>query len=425
MRPQMENGKTEKNDRMQARLAEYARLAVRTGVNLRQGQPLILNVPIECAGFGRMIAREAYEAGAKDVTVCWGDELFSRLRFEMASEEALKSFPDWRRRLYMDNAEADAAIISVHAEDPEIFMGVAPERLAMAQQAAGEALIEYRARIMSNKNAWCILSVPTKAWARKVFPDKGTDEAVDALWEAILSTVRITGAGDAEAQWKRHTDFLRRASDFMNSQAFVSLHYTNEFGTDLTIRLPEGHIWAGGAEDTQSGRTFVANLPTEEVYTLPHREGVDGIVAATKPLVFQGNLITGIRLRFEAGRVVSYEADQGKAHLTKMIETDEGSSRLGEVALVPYDSPISKSGILFYNTLFDENASCHLALGKAYPTCLQGGTDMDTATLISHGVNDSLLHEDFMIGSRELSITGRKKDGQEVPVFRHGNFVEF
>ena len=412
-------------ENMEARLAEYSRLAVRTGVNLRDGQPLVINSPIECADFARRLAREAYSAGAKDVTIVWTDEQFSRLRFEMASTEALGIYPDWRRRLYMDNAADDAAIISVHAENPEAFLGVAPERLAAAQQAAGEALLEYRARIMSNKNAWCVVSVPTEAWARKVFADKDDSDAVDALWEAILSTVRVTGDGEAEARWKRHTDFLRRASDFMNAKAFESLHYTNELGTKLTIRLPEGHIWAGGAEETQSGRVFVANLPTEEIYTLPHREGVDGVVVATKPLVFQGNLITGIRLRFEAGKVVSYEAKQGKAHLAKLIETDEGSARLGEVALVPYDSPISKSGILFYNTLFDENASCHLAFGKAYPTCLKGGADMDTLTLLSHGVNDSLLHEDFMVGSRDLSITGKTRDGMEIPVFRNGNFVDF
>lgn len=412
-------------DTMEKRLSEYARLVIRTGVNLRNGQPLVINAPIECADFARRLAREGYDAGAKDVTVVWNDEKFSRLRFEMASEEALSSYPDWRRRLYMDNAEDDAAIVSIHAEDPEAFLGVAPGRLAAAQQAAGEALLDYRARIMSNKNAWCVVSVPTEAWARKIFADRNGAEAVDALWEAIFSTVRVAGDGNAEAHWNAHTDFLRRASDFMNGWAFSSLHYRNSLGTDLTIRLPEGHIWAGGAEETQTGRVFVANLPTEEIYTLPHREGVDGTVVATKPLVFQGNLITGMKLRFEAGKVVSFEAEQGRAHLETLLETDEGAPRLGEVALVPYDSPISNSGILFYNTLFDENASCHLALGKAYPTCLSGGADMDTVTLLSHGVNDSLLHEDFMVGSRDLSITGRTQDGREIPVFRDGNFVEF
>ncbi len=410
---------------MEARLSEYAQLAIRTGVNLKEGQLLVVNAPIECADFARRLAREAYAAGAKDVTICWGDERFSRIRYEMASEEALASYPDWRRRLYMDNAEDDAAIVSIHAEDPEAFLGVEPARLATAQQAAGEALLEYRARIMSNKNAWCVVSVPTEAWARKIYPDKGGAEATEALWEAILSAVRVAGDGDAEVRWKAHTDFLRRASEFMNGWAFDFLHYKNSLGTDLTVRLPEGHIWAGGAEETQNGRAFVANLPTEEVYTLPMRDGVDGTVVATKPLVFQGNLITGMKFQFAAGKVVSFEAEKGRAHLEKLLETDEGAARLGEVALVPYDSPISKSGVLFYNTLFDENASCHLALGKAYPTCLKGGADMDSVTLLSRGVNDSLLHEDFMVGSRDLAITGTTKDGREIPVFRDGNFVAF
>ncbi len=410
---------------MDALLSEYACLAIRTGVNLQEGQPLVINAPIECADFARRLAREAYRAKAKDVTIVWNDELFSRMRYEMATEEALGSYPDWRRRLYMGNAEDDAAIVSIHAEDPEAFLGVDPTRLAMAQQAAGEALLEYRARIMSNKNAWCVVSVPTEAWARKIFPDKSVDEAIEALWKAIFSAVRVVGDGGAEARWKEHTAFLQRASEFMNGWAFDFLHYKNALGTDLTVRLPEGHIWAGGAEDTQNGRRFVANIPTEEVYTLPLRDGVDGTVVATKPLVFQGNLITGMKFHFVAGKVVSFEAEEGRAHLEKLLGTDEGSARLGEVALVPYDSPISRSGVLFYNTLFDENASCHLALGKAYPTCLAGGADMDMVELLSRGVNDSLLHEDFMIGSRDLSITGTTRDGREVPVFRDGNFVAF
>ena len=415
----------EEKEGMEARLSEYARLAIRTGVNLREGQPLVINAPIECADFARRLAEEGYRAKAKDVTIVWNDERFSRIRYEMATEDALARYPDWRRRLYMDTAEDDAAIVSIHAEDPEAFLGVDPARLATAQQAAGEALLEYRARVMSNKNAWCVLSVPTEAWARKIFPGKNGAEATEALWKAIFSAVRVAGDGGAEARWKAHTDFLRRASAFMNGWAFDSLHYKNALGTDLVVRLPQGHIWAGGAEETQNGRVFVANLPTEEVYTLPLRDGVDGTVAATKPLVFQGNLITGIKFRFAAGKVVSFEAKEGRAHLEKLLETDEGSARLGEVALVPYDSPISQSGVLFYNTLFDENASCHLALGKAYPTCLSDGAAMDTVDLLAHGVNDSLLHEDFMIGSRDLSITGTTQDGREIPVFLDGNFVAF
>ena len=221
-------------------------------------------------------------------------------------------------------------------------------------------------------------------------------------------------------------DFLHRAAAFLNENDFASLHYTNEVGTDLTIELPEGHVWAGGSELAATHVPFVANLPTEEVYTLPKSDGVHGKVVATKPLVYQGSLIEGFWLKFEQGRVVDFHADKGEDVLRELLATDEGSSRLGEVALVPYDSPISKSGLLFYNTLFDENAACHLALGKAYPTSLKGGEDMQSVELLQHGVNDSLLHEDFMVGSRALAITGkRRSDGREMPVFQHGNFIEF
>lgn len=406
-------------------LDAYARLVVRMGVNLQKGQPVVINTPVECADFARRLARFAYEAGARDVTMCWNDEKFARLRYELAPEEALGTFPDWRRRLYDDNAAADAAIISIHAEDPEAFRGIEPARLAMAQQAAGTALKSYRARIMRSQNAWCVVSVPTVGWARRVFSGQTDAEAVESLWTAILAAVRVTEDDGAEARWEAHTDFLRRAADFMNGWAFSSLHYKNALGTDFVVRLPEGHLWAGGAELTTGGTRFVANLPTEEVFTLPMRDGAEGVVCATRPLVFQGNLIKDMRLTFRAGRVVDYAASEGRGHLEKLLETDEGSARLGEVALVPYDSPISRSGLLFYNTLFDENASCHLALGKAYPTSLSGGAAMSQEELLARGVNDSLLHEDFMIGSRDLSITGTTKDGREVPVFRDGNFVEF
>ena len=250
-------------------------------------------------------------------------------------------------------------------------------------------------------------------------------------WAAILETVRVTGDGGAADRWRSHIAFLRRAADFLNRNEFDALHYRNARGTDLTVGLPLGHLWVGGEEATEAadgkpgGVPFVANLPTEEVYTLPDRDRTEGVVYGTKPLVFHGNLIDGLRLTFRAGKVVDFDADKGRELLGDLLGTDEGAAHLGEVALVPFDSPISQSGLLFYNTLFDENAACHLALGKAYPTCLKGGADMDSVTLLGHGVNDSLLHEDFMIGSRDLSIAGRKKDGQEVPVFREGNFVEF
>ena len=410
---------------MEELLDKYAKLVVGTGVNLQRKQLLVINAPIECADFARRVAAAGYEAGAHDVVICWNDEKFAKLRYTMAGKAVFTEFPEWRRLLYTDYAEQGAAFVSILAEDPEIFQSVDPDKLMLSQKAAGAALLEYRQRLMNNENSWCVVSIPTKAWAAKVFPEMPPEKAIDALWQAIFAAVRIRPGEDPVAAWQAHTEFLQRAADFMNAQRFTSLHYENALGTDLTVELPTGHIWAGGAEYTATKVRFVANMPTEEVYSLPRRDGVNGTVYATKPLNYNGNLIEDICLTFRDGRVVAATASRGEELLQQLIATDDGSAHLGEVALVPFDSPISRSGILFFNTLFDENAACHLALGKAYPTCLQGGEAMDSVTLLQHGVNDSLIHEDFMIGSKDLSITGRTKDGKELPIFRDGNFVDF
>ena len=292
--------------------------------------------------------------------------------------------------------------------------------------AAGKALLEYRSALMNNELRWCVVSIPTPAWASKVFPASlSEEEAVSKLWQAIFSAVRIDEHTDPIEAWNKHTDFMQRATEFLNRQQLVSLHYTSGLGTNLTVKLPVGHIWAGGAEIAADKVKFVANMPTEEVYSLPDRNGVDGVVYASKPLIYQGDVIDGIKLVFKAGRVVEYSAARGEKVLKQLLETDEGASHLGEVALVPYDSPISNSGILFYNTLFDENAACHLAFGKAYPTCLTGGDKMDTVELLNHGVNDSLVHEDFMIGTEDMEIVGTKADGSKIQIFTKGNFVDF
>ncbi|MCR5438341.1 MAG: aminopeptidase [Selenomonas sp.] len=404
-------------------LQKYARLVVKVGVNLQKDQILVINSPIECAEFARSIAEEAFVAGAHDVVVSWGDELLAHIRYQRGQKELFTEFPEWRQKFYMDYAEQGAAFVSIAARDPEIFNDIEPEKLKLSQQAAGAALLEYRARLMNNRNTWCVVSVPTVSWAAKVFPNCSEEEAVAKLWQAIFQTVRIEEDKDPVAAWKEHITFLQKAAKFLNDHDFASLHYTNSLGTDLTIELPEGHIWAGGAELSELGIEFAANMPTEEVYTLPKRDGVNGTVVAAKPLNFNGNLIEGFKLTFKDGKVVDYSAEKGEKILKGLLETDEGACYLGEVALVPYDSPISKSGILFYNTLFDENASCHLALGKAYPTCIKDGETMDSVTLLQHGVNDSLLHEDFMIGTRDLAIVGTTKDGKKIPVFANGNFA--
>ena len=407
---------------MQQLLKKYAELVVSVGVNIQKDQILVINSPIECAEFAREISAAAFAAGAHDVVISWGDELAAHIRFEHGKKELFTEFPEWRVRFYQDYAEQGAAFVSIAARDPQIFSDIDPEKLQLANQAAGAALLEYRQRLMSNKNTWCVVSVPTKSWAAKVFPNVSREEAVDKLWQAIFKTVRIGEGIDTVAEWRKHIAFLQQAAAYLNAQQFVSLHYTNSLGTDLSIELPAGHIWAGGAEKSELGTEFAANMPTEEVYTLPKRDGVNGTVVAAKPLNYNGNLIEGFKLTFKDGKVVDYTAAKGEEILKGLLSTDEGASFLGEVALVPYDSPISQSGILFYNTLFDENASCHLALGKAYPTCIEGGEDMDSVTLLQHGVNDSLVHEDFMIGTRDLEIVGTRADGSQVQIFAQGNF---
>ncbi len=404
-------------------LKKYARLVVRVGVNLQDDQILVINSPLECAEFARLIAAEAFEAGAHDVVVSWGDEELARIRYAGGRKEIFTEFPEWRVRFYQDYAEQGAAFVSIAARNPEIFKDIEQEKLTLSAQAAGAALLEYRARLMNNENTWCVVSVPTAGWAKKVFPELGEEEAKARLWQEIFRTVRIEPETDPAEAWKVHIATLQKAAEFLNKQNFKALHYKNSLGTDLTVELPEGHIWAGGAEKSATGVTFAANMPTEEVYSLPLREGVNGTVYASKPLIYNGNRIENFHLTFKEGRVVDFGAEVGEETLKELINMDEGSHYLGEVALVPYDSPISNSGILFYNTLFDENAACHLALGKAYPTCLEGGEKMDSVTLLQHGVNDSLVHEDFMIGTADLAIVGTTREGEKVEIFRDGNFA--
>lgn len=407
-------------------LEQYAELVIRIGINLQQGQPLLINAPIECAEFAREIARAGFQAGAEDVKINWSDEKFAKLRFQKAKAEIFDIYPEWQRDMFMDFKARKAAVVSIHASDPLIFQDVSPEKMLKAQQAAGRALLEYRHAMMNNELRWCVVSVPTKAWAAKVFPEEASSEkAVEKLWQAILHTIRIDGKNDPIAAWRKHIDFLQRACAFMNKHKFTALQYKNSLGTDLQVKLPEGHIWCGGAEVAGDGIAFAANMPTEEIYTLPERNGTEGVVYASKPLNYNGNLISGIRLEFAQGRVVHASAEAGQDMLDKLLEVDEGARYLGEAALVPFDSPISNSGILFYNTLFDENAACHLALGKAYPTCLEKGETMDSAELARHGVNDSLIHEDFMIGTADMSITGIKANGERLPVFVEGSFADF
>ncbi|RKD29500.1 aminopeptidase [Thermohalobacter berrensis] len=403
-------------------LEKYARLLVKTGVNIQTNQILVITSPIECASFTRMVAKIAYEEGAKDVVINWRDELFSKIRYIHAPEEAFEEFPEWKKEFHNHYVKEGAAFLRIAASDPELMKDVNPERIAKENKVAGSALKEYRESLMSNKNVWCIASVPTKAWAKKVFPDLSEDEAVEKLWEAILKAVRVD-TEDPVAAWEKHKNSLKKSMDFLNSNKFKYLHFKNSLGTDLRIELPEKHMWVGGSDFTPEGVEFIANMPTEEVFTAPKKTGVNGTVVSSKPLNHNGNLVENFSITFKDGKIVDFSAEKGYDTLKKLIETDEGSSYLGEVALVPYDSPISKSNILFYNTLFDENASCHLAIGKAYPVCIENSENMSEEELKELGVNDSLVHADFMIGTKDLEIIGITAEGEEIPIFKNGNFA--
>jgi len=403
-------------------LEKYASLIVKTGINIQKGQTLIISSPIECAFFARMIGEFAYQAGARDVVMNWKDELFSKMRFLQAPEEVFEEFPEWQKEFYMSYVRKGAAFISIAASDPELLKDVSPERVAKVQKTSNLALQEYRERLMSNKNTWCVVSIPTISWAKKVFPDLSEEEAMQKLWEAIFKTVRVD-TEDPVASWNEHKEQLKVNSKVLNDHQFKFLRYKNSLGTDLEIELPKDHIWLGGAEYTPEGLEFVANMPTEEIFTLPKKTGVNGKVVSSMPLNYNGNLIEQFSLTFKGGKIVDFTAEKGYEVLKKLIETDEGASFLGEVALVPYDSPISNAKILYYNTLFDENASCHLAIGKAYPICIKNGENMNKDELAQLEVNDSLTHVDFMIGTKDLEIIGVTPAGEEIPVFKNGNFA--
>ena len=408
---------------MEAKFKEYAKLLVEVGVNIQKGQTLVIGSPVDCAWFARLCARAAYAAGCREVVMRWSDDELTREKYLHAEDSVFDSLPAWQAEFDNGYARQGAAFLHISARDPENLVGVDPDRIARSQRSSGEALREYRELTMSNTVPWCIGSIPIPSWARKVFPGCPEDEAVEKLWEAIFQTVRVDGSGAAVDRWREHLAGLKGHMDRLNGLNLESLHYTNSLGTDLTIRLPEGHIWAAGSSATKSGLPFIANMPTEEVFTAPLRNGVDGVVCSSMPLVHNGVVIDKIRFQVKEGKIVETSAQTGEDALKAAITLDEGASYFGEVALVPYDSPISRQKLLYYNTLFDENASCHLAFGEAYPECIQGGAEMSKEERKARGLNDSITHVDFMVGTADLSITGKTRDGREVPVFVDGNFA--
>ncbi|HHU19026.1 MAG TPA: aminopeptidase [Bacilli bacterium] len=397
---------------------KYAELALRTGVNLQKGQALMVNSSIEGVEFTRIVVRKAYELGAKSVLINWQDDEISLLKYQNESEAVLTDVRPWQVDKYLDFAKDGGALLSIRSTNPDLLKDVDAKKVAAASKASAEAMKEFRQYTMNDRIAWSIISIPTGDWSQKIFPGLEAEEAKEKLWEQIFKIVRVDQEDPIKA-WDEHNQTLKNAHAILNEKKYKALVFKAP-GTDITFGLPEGHIWKGGGAYTTDGLHFNPNMPTEEVFTVPHKYEVNGVVSNTKPLVYNGNTIDHFSLTFKDGQVVDFEAEQGYDTLKNLLETDEGAKRLGELALVPDASPISQSGLIFYNTLYDENASCHVALGKAYPTNLAGGSDMSEEELDQHGVNDSLTHVDFMIGSAELDIDGILPDGSTEAVFRKG-----
>ncbi|MDF2668343.1 MAG: peptidase aminopeptidase [Paenibacillus sp.] len=402
-------------------LSKYAKLAVRVGVNLQQGQTLFVNAPIQAAELVRKIAAEAYEIGAKNVLVEWNDDQLTSLKYKMAPDEAFTEFPMWKAQGLEELSIGGAAFLSILSPNPDLLKHIDPKRVATATKTQATATQKYRSNLMSFKARWSIISVANEEWAAKVFPDLPVGEAVDKLWSFIFEATRVNTEDPIQA-WIDHNNHLHQKVDLLNTKQYRTLVYTAP-GTDLSIDLPDNHVWLGGSKEAQDDVPFNPNMPTEEVFTMPHKDGVNGYVRSTKPLNYGGTVINNFTLTFEKGKVVDMSAEQGGETLQHLLDTDDGARRLGEVALVPFHSPISDSNLIFFNTLFDENASNHLALGQAYPTNIQGGTDMSKDELIKAGVNTSLTHVDFMVGSAEMNIDGITADGTREPIFRNGNWA--
>lgn len=403
------------------RLDKLAEVAVRVGLGLVPGQEIVLTAPIDAAPLVRRITEHAYRAGAKLVSPFFSDEQSTLARFQLAPDDAFDYAPAW---IYDGMARAfreGAARLAIGGEDPTLLSGQDTDRVARANRARSVAYRPALELITNFSVNWNIVCYATPSWARVVFPDLPEAEAIARLWDAIFAASRIDEA-DPVAAWAAHNAALHARTAALNAKRFSALHFSGP-GTDLTVGLADGHLWLGGSEPSKSGIVCNPNIPSEEVFTTPHMARVDGTVRSTKPLSYQGTLIEGIEVRFEDGRIVQSTSRTGHAVLERVLGTDDGARRLGEVALVPHSSPISASGLLFFNTLFDENAASHIALGQSYRTCIEDGTTASEAELVQRGANSSLIHIDWMIGSGEIDVDGIDASGGRAPVMRRGEFV--
>nr|WP_047937367.1 aminopeptidase [Enterococcus faecium] len=402
-------------------LKKYARLIAETGVATEKGHTVVLQISVDQAPLARLITQEAYKLGAAEVIVQWTDDQIQREFLLHAATDRIENVPQSKIDQADEWLEKGASRISVVSVDPDAFAGVDSQRVASYQAAAGKALMNLRKATQANKVSWTVVAAAGKQWAAKVFPDLPEEEQVDALWDQIFKTTRVYEE-DPVLAWKKHDEKLAKKAEELNQEQFSALHYTAP-GTDIIIGLPKNHLWEGAGSYNARGKKFMANMPTEEVFTAPDSHRVDGYISSTKPLSYAGTIISGMKFTFKDGKVVDFSAEQGEDVLAKLLDTDEGARRLGEVALVPDPSPISQSGIIFFNTLFDENASNHLALGSAYAFSVKGGTEMSDEELAEAGLNRSQTHVDFMVGSDKMDIDGIREDGSTVPIFRNGDWA--
>ena len=411
---------------LQQQLEAYGELAVKVALNIQPGQrliilgPLATGVSFEAAPLVRHIATSAYRAGASLVEVLWGDEALLLKRFAHAPRNSLSEFSAWMPKALAEHVDSGNAVLSVYANDPDLLKNEPPEVVGALQQATSRAMMPFRELISRNHTNWAVIAAAGSGWAAKVFPERRPEDRVASLWDAINHMCRLDQP-DPVAAWQTHIDELAARAGYLNQRRYSALRYSGP-GTDITIGLPAAHIWVSGHTISRSGIRFTANLPTEEVFTIPHKDRVDGTVRSTKPLSYGGTLVEDFSLRFSEGRVVEVKAARGEGVLRQLVETDPGSGRLGEIALVPHSSPVSQSGRLFYNTLFDENAATHVALGAAYKFTLRGAESMDEEAFGQAGGNRSIMHVDFMIGSAALDIDGVLENGTSEPIMRRGEW---
>lgn len=407
---------------LEKNLEKFADLIVRTGLNLQPGQKLLINAPVAASPLVVKVAEKAYQAGARYVDTNFVDELVTLARFKYAPKDSFTEFPSYKTKMMEEHAKTGNAFLSIAGENPDLLAGQDTDSIATARKAQSENSLGYSKYLMNDDANWCIVSLPVPSWAKKVFPDVSEAEAVDKLWEQIFRATRVD-QDDPVAAWAEHDRVLKLRADRLNKKQYKGLKYTGP-GTDFYLGLVKDHIWSGGSAHCNLGFEFYPNMPTEEIFTMPDRNAAEGTIRASMPLNYAGALIENFSLTFKDGKVGDVSAEKGLEALKSMTTMDEGAGRLGEVALVPQRSPISESGILFYNTLFDENAASHLALGRAYAPTMKGGSEMNQEELLAHGCNYSLIHVDFMVGSDQMDIDGVNADGSTEPLMRGGNWVD-